>query len=258
MRWARTCAGRTSGVPNTPTKRGPRGGALQNLDRYPCRGGPTIADCTSGRAGVFIYLPPGYDADADRDIYAVFGEAALPLTEDLNAQLSLRYEHYYLQGLSSLDPRVALRWQAWPSLTLRASAGTAFRAPTINQIEPGIATTSRQFIGRIGTFKPIRALGNPDLDPEAVASFNAGAIFDYNDWRTAGDRVFLSVDFWRYAFANPLVLEPYVRVLDIACPVDETLCPAGSIGASASPGPGPCPGRSMRGSSVPPTTPSGG
>ena len=216
---------------------GPRGGALQNLDRYPCRGGPTIADCTSGRAGVFIYLP---------------------LTDDLNAQLSLRYEHYYLQGLSSLDPRVALRWQAWPSLTLRVSAGTAFRAPTINQIEPGIATTSRQFIGRIGTFKPIRALGNPDLDPEAVASFNAGAIFDYNDWRTAGDRVFLSVDFWRYAFANPLVLEPYVRVLDIACPVDETLCPAGSIGASASPGPGPCPGRSMRGSSVSPTTPSGG
>ena len=37
---------------------GPRGGALQDLERYPCRGGPTITDCTSGRTGVFVYLPP--------------------------------------------------------------------------------------------------------------------------------------------------------------------------------------------------------
>ncbi len=69
---------------------------------------------------------------------------------------------------------------------MRASAGTAFRAPTINQIEPGIATTSRQFIGRIGTFKPIRALGNPELQPEAVSTFNAGAIYDFDGWRSAG------------------------------------------------------------------------
>ena len=46
---------------------------------------------------------------------------------------------------------------------------------------------------------------------------------DYSGWRTAGDRVFLSVDFWRYAFDNPLVLEPYVRVLDIACPAYDAI-----------------------------------
>ena len=197
---------------------------MQNLDLYPCRGGPTIVDCTSGRTGVFIYLPPGYEASADRGISAVFGEAELPLGFDLNAQLSVRYEHYHQQGLSSLDPRLALRWQARPSLTLRASAGTAFRAPTINQIEPGIATTSRQFIGRIGTFKPIRALGNPELQPEAVSTFNAGAIYDFDGWRSAGDHTLISVDFWRYDFENPLVLEPYVRVLDLACPAGQALC----------------------------------
>ena len=201
-----------------------RGAALQNLDLYPCRGGPAIVDCTSGRTGVFIYLPPGYEASADRGISAVFGEAELPLGFDLNAQLSLRYEHYRQQGLSSLDPRLAVRWQARPGLTLRASAGTAFRAPTINQIEPGIATTSRQFIGRIGTFKPIRALGNPELQPESVSTFNAGAIYDFDGWRSAGDHTLISADFWRYDFENPLVLEPYVRVLDLACPAGQVLC----------------------------------
>ena len=34
----------------------------------------------------------------------------------------------------------------------------------------------------------------------------------------------ISVDFWRYDFENPLVLEPYVRVLDLACPVGQALC----------------------------------
>ena len=74
---------------------------------------------------------------------------------------------------------------------------------------------------RIATFKPILALGNADLEPEAAATFNVGAIVDRN-------RLFLSVDYWRYAFERPLVLEPYVRVLDEACPPALLLCDAGS------------------------------
>ena len=203
---------------------GPRGGALQNLDLYPCRDGPAIEDCPTGRTGVFSYLPPGYDADADRAIYAAFAEAALPLSHGWDAQLALRYEDYGSQGGSSLDPKAALRWQALPSLALRLSAGTTFRAPTLNQTQDGIADTSRQFVGRIGTFKPIRALGNRDLDPEQATTVNAGLIFDREGLFAAADRLFVSADFWHYAFRKPLVLEPYVRVLNLACPVGEALC----------------------------------
>lgn len=207
---------------------GPRGGALQDLTRYPCRGSPALDDCSAGRTGVFVYLPPGYDADADRMIYSVFGETGLPFSDTLDGQLSVRYEVYPDQGLSSLDPKAAVRWQVSPSITLRASAGTAFRAPTINQIEPGIASTSRQFVTRIATFKPILALGNPDVEPEAASTFNVGAIVDREGLFGLGDRLFLSVDYWRYAFEKPLVLEPYVRVLDVACPPGQALCDSGS------------------------------
>lgn len=195
----------------------PRGGALQDVDRYPCRASPALADCSEGRTGVFMYLPPGYDVDANRLVYAAFGETLLPMSHAFEANLSLRYERYPDQGLSSLDPKLGLRWQATPGLALRASAGTTFRAPTINQIEPGIATTSRQFVTRIATFKPILALGNPALEPEAASTFNVGAILDRGGFS-------LSVDYWRYAFEKPLVLEPYVRVLDAACPRDLALC----------------------------------
>ena len=202
----------------------PRGGALQSLDLYPCKGGPAIEECLTGRTGVFSYLPPGYDNDADRAIYAAFAEAALPLSEGWDAQLALRYEDYGSQGGASLDPKAALRWQALPSLALRLSVGTTFRAPTLNQTQDGIADTSRQFVGRIGTFKPIRALGNRDLDPEQATTVNAGLIFDREGLFDAADRLFVSADFWHYAFGKPLVLEPYVRVLNLACPVGEALC----------------------------------
>ena len=207
---------------------GPRGGALQNLDLYPCRGGPAIEDCVKGRTGVFSYLPPGYDTDADRTIYSAFGEAALPLGERWDAQLALRYEDYGSQGGSSLDPKAALRWQALPSLALRLSAGTTFRAPTLNQTQDGIAATSRQFVGRIGTFKPIRALGNRDLDPEQASTVNVGLIFDREGLLGGADRLFVSADYWHYAFEKPLVLEPYVRVLELACPLGAALCDAAS------------------------------
>lgn len=207
---------------------GARGGALQDLALYPCRGGPAVFDCTAGRTGVFIYLPPGHDSDANRSILAAFAELAAPLGDDLSARFAVRQEAYPGQDLASLDPKASLRWQPTPSLTLRASAGTTFRAPTINQIEPGIAATSRQFVRRIGTFKPIRARGSTALEPETAATFNAGAVFDRDSTLAAGDRVFASVDVWRYAFRKPLVLEPYLEVLDLACPPGRERCAAGS------------------------------
>ena len=143
------------------------GGALQNLERYPCRGGPTIVDCTSGRTGVFIYLPPGYDASADRNVSAVFGEAELPLTLDLNVQLSLRYEHYRQQGLSSLDPRLAVRWQVRPNLALRASAGTRTLSWKIDGWQFGPAYDA---IGRLNYDTP---LARTVLDWKGHLWFNA-------------------------------------------------------------------------------------
>ena len=209
-------------------ERGPRGGALQDLSLYPCRGGPAIADCATGRTGVFSYLPPGYDVNTSRPIYSVFGEVALPFVPAVDGQLSLRYEDYRDNGGSSLDYKAALSWRPLAGLTLRASMATTFRAPTLNQTEPGIASTSRQFVGRIGTFKPIRALGNPALAPEQAATSNVGAVFETDELVFADDHLTLSVDLWRYAFEKPLVLEPYLRVLDLACPPTRSECDSGS------------------------------
>ena len=155
--------------------------------------------------------------------YSVFGELSLPLAPSIESQVSLRFEEYGGDVGSSLDPKFALRWQATDALALRGSFGTTFRGPTLNQTTSGIADTSRQFIDRIGTFKPIHIRGDPALDPESATTLNAGLVFERSG------RLFATVDYWRYEFTDPLVIQPFNFILVQACPpATHPVCDPGS------------------------------
>ena len=195
----------------------PRGGALHDIAIYPCQGGPDITSCDN-REGVFAYLPPAFPVEDDRGIGSVFGELSLPLAPSIESQVSLRFEDYGGDVGSSLDPKVALRWQATDALAFRGSFGTTFRGPTLNQTIDGIADTSRQFIGRIGTFKPLHIHGDPTLDPESATTLNAGLVFEKTGLASGSGRFFATVDYWRYDFTDPLVIQPFNFILGLACP----------------------------------------
>ena len=206
----------------------PRGGALHDIGIYPCPGGPEITSCDNPD-GLFVYLPPGFSTEADRDIGSVFGELSLPLASSLDSQVSLRFEDYGGDVGSSLDPKVALRWQATEALALRGSLGTTFRGPTLNQTVSGIAETSREDIGPIGTAKPVRIHGDPALDPESATTFNAGLVFERSGLAGAGSRLFATLDYWSYDFSDPLVIQPFATLIGLACPpADHPFCDPGS------------------------------
>ena len=65
-----------------------------------------------------------------RNVYALFAELNVPIVRGLDAQLAVRYDDYSDFG-STTNPKAALRWQPLPSLLVRASWGTGFRAPTL-------------------------------------------------------------------------------------------------------------------------------
>jgi iron complex outermembrane receptor protein len=75
----------------------------------------------------------GNSAGGDRDVYAVSAELLLPITRQLEATVAARYEDYSDYG-SDFSPKVSLRFQALPNLTLRASYGEGFAAPTLPQL----------------------------------------------------------------------------------------------------------------------------
>lgn len=67
-----------------------------------------------------------------RDIKAVYGEVVLPVTKQLELNLSARFDEYTGFG-STTNPKASLRYAASPELVLRASYSTGFRVPTFNQ-----------------------------------------------------------------------------------------------------------------------------
>jgi iron complex outermembrane receptor protein len=104
--------------------------------------------------------------DEERDIYAAFLEFQVPLLESLDMQLAARYEDYGGDIGDTFDPKIALRWQATPSLVFRGSASTSFRGPAISQVEEGTGY-SLEFgvvdkLGERGAADPVTALNGPN------------------------------------------------------------------------------------------------
>lgn len=109
----------------------------------------------------------------------VFGQVILkPFAIPLEATLSARYDHFRNydgfdgnpggsgtqpdKNRSSFDPRLAVRYRANSFLTVRGAVYRAFRAPTLDNLYRGFATTS-------GTFLP-----NSQLGPETMIGGEVG------------------------------------------------------------------------------------
>jgi len=147
--------------------------------------------------GALIFFRGGLEDDVQQSVAALFGELVLPLRRDLLAQLALRYEHYSGAIGHSLDPKLSLRWDATPELTLRTSISTTFRAPSLNQTS--LDTTSLELIGAAFAFKAVDRIGNLALEPEQATSANLGVIWQPDEhWR-------INLDYWRVDFSNVIM-----------------------------------------------------
>src|SRR5690606_32082957 len=90
-------------------------------------------------------LPIGGDAIPAREVKAAFGELFVPLVgagnrvtgiEALELSIAARYEHYSDFG-EDVTPKFGLRWQPVDTLSLRATYGESFKAPTVTDMAPG-------------------------------------------------------------------------------------------------------------------------
>lgn len=142
--------------------------------------------------------------DAERDIWAVFAEIGIPLTDDIDVQLAGRYEDYGGDIGSTFDPKLAIRWQTTDSLVLRGNVTSSFRGPALAQVNEGTGyslefgvvdvlgqgtnpagancvRTGRCAIPDENSAPTIiivkQGLETPDLQPESAVSWNIGAIW---------------------------------------------------------------------------------
>ncbi len=182
---------------------------LSNIDANPCIDTPVTGTTSCAvRNGPLMFLGTGEEADLEADVYALFTEVALPVTDNLQVQLAARYEDYGGATGSTFNPKASVRWQVADWFAVRGSAGSTFRGPPLTNLTNN-SVTALSFIA--GSFRAIDIFGNPDLEPEKAKTYSLGAIVEIGNFNA-------TVDWWQFDFENPIVAEPSGSIVNTMFP----------------------------------------
>ena len=124
----------------------------------------------------------------DRDIKYVFGEALIPLVADSDDRPGLHSLVVSASGRfedrsdfeSAATPKVGLRYEPVAGLTLRATWGKSFKAPSFQQLlqsRTAVLFPASAFRVDGGGAAFFVTGGNPDLEPERSRSWTVGGDF---------------------------------------------------------------------------------
>ena len=112
-----------------------------------------------------------------RQIWAVYIQDKWDITEDLGITVGIRHDHYSdFEGTT--NPRIALVWDFMENATLKLLYGQAFRAPAFNELYV--------------INNPV-LLGNPDLKPETIRTYEVGLSYKFTDWYSVNVNYFYNV-----------------------------------------------------------------
>ncbi len=177
----------------------------------------------------FAFLVGGRDFSGSQDVFAVFGEASVPLAEWADLQLAVRYEDYGAsEGGSTTDPKIALLLRPTDTFSMRASFSTSFRAPSVFQ-QFGESTTLQQVVDPLNSvaFIAVRTLapagGARPILPEESEAYNIGA-----SWRPVPG-LQLDIDYFSFDFTNVIISTSPQAILN-ANPNDPAIIRAPSVG----------------------------
>ena len=134
----------------------------------------------------------GNSAVGERDVTSVFFEALFPLMDNLEMSLAGRYDDYSDYG-NDFSPKLSFRYQPLDNLTLRASFGEGFRAPSLDILNQKPSTsadtiTDAQTCQAEGLPDNCRTqvqaivIANPNLQSEQSEQFAFGLAYEPFDW----------------------------------------------------------------------------
>ena len=158
----------------------------------------------------FTFVIGNPDIDGSQDVWAAFGELALPVNDDLDVQIAVRYEDYGGSIGSTVDPKLAVSYRASDTLSFRGSVSTSFRAPTVFLAQGG-ATSLQQLVDPVQgatAFVGVRTSGNEELKPEESTAYNLG--FSFEPFRDLS----VELDYWNFEFTDLIIQENAQAVLN--------------------------------------------
>ncbi|TFW29278.1 TonB-dependent receptor domain-containing protein [Duganella callida] len=170
--------------------------------------------------------PQGVAKDLERKISSLMMEVDAPLTDKLLLNGAVRADHYNDLKQTTVNPKLAARWQPIQALVLRGSVSTGFRAPSIMDIQnptpevrtqvmddPVLCPSSQPTVPATGTPKPgytfdqvcnvtttywTKSPNNSFLKPEKSRGFSLGFALEPMKDLT------LTVDYWGLRISDVL------------------------------------------------------
>lgn len=138
---------------------------------------PSAALETGDIAGLGGSVPP---VNRDRKITSAYGELIIPIVKSLEGNVAVRHDDYDDAGKST-NYKASVLYRPVPAVTLRASAGTGFRAPTLIDLwQPQALGSSEQFndpaTGQVDLQVNTLTGGNPVLKPEESKQKSIGIV----------------------------------------------------------------------------------
>ena len=171
-----------------------------NLRLNPC---PVLGDqtCLTGNFGAFTFINAYNPYDSEQKVHRTFGEFAYILNDQINVQFALNFEQY--DEASSLDPKIAIRYEVSDTLTLRTTLQTTFRTPSVDDLLEGVPLTVTNYVSQVGAWIPVDLYGDESLDPERANTFNVGLI------ASLSNGIKVTLDYWSYDFQDVIGSIPH-------------------------------------------------
>ncbi|MGK2257019.1 MAG: iron complex outermembrane receptor protein [Brevundimonas sp.] len=142
---------------------------------------------TGGESFISGTAPRIADAESfSRDVSAAFFELRAPLVGPENARPGIERLEFSLAGRiedhegvgQTSNPKIGLLYSPTADILLRASFGTSFRAPSLQELNSAYRL-GPVFLDRAGAnvVSIVQYGGNPDLEPETAESWTAGFVW---------------------------------------------------------------------------------
>ena len=112
--------------------------------------------------------------EVTRRMWSVYLQDTWDITNTLNLTLGARYDQYNDFG-DALSPRAGLTWAFIKNASLKLLYGQAFRAPSFTELFTANQPT---------------VLGNEDLDPETIRTYEVGLSYKFNNRVTSSINYF--------------------------------------------------------------------
>ncbi len=189
---------------------------------------------------------PTPDSSGDRRVTSFFSEAQIPVLENLDVQVALRWEAHSDSGTTTV-PKIAGGWRIVDPLLFRASWSEGFRAPNLVTVNEDIVARQntrtdwacryaadfggdpdQDIIDCRNSIQRI-AQGSEDLEPEKSENWSVGFVLEPLEAMT------ITLDYWSIEKENTIGLfgEENHTLLDLALRLEAGTADCGSFAGNS-------------------------